>query len=246
MELLGDVWDFLGGEWGGRRGIGTRLWQHVFFSVVAMGIATAIALPLGLVLGHRRSGGVLAINVSNVGRALPTLAVIVLMFQVFGLGTTPVYVALVLLAIPPILTNVYAGIAGVDDDIRESARGMGLTGAQVLRGVELPLGLPLIMAGIRTAAVTVVATATLAALVGQGGLGRFIVDGRAIGARGDAQLFGGALLVALLSIVTELGLGAVQRAVVPKGLKADARLRGQRITTSIADAESTRSAVATT
>jgi osmoprotectant transport system permease protein len=221
VDLLGDVvsWFGDGANWRGRFGVPARLREHVWASVVSLVLACGVALPIGLLLGHVRRGGALAVNVSNVGRALPSLAVIVLAFQVWGRSWLPVYVALVVLAVPPILTNTYTGIAGVDEDVRESARGMGLTGGQVLRRVELPLGLPLIMAGIRTAAVTVVATATLAALIGLGGLGRVIVDGRAIGRRGDAELLAGALLVGGLSILTEVGLGAVQRALVPKGLR---------------------------
>jgi len=188
-------------------------------SLAALATAMLLALPVGLVLGHTGRGGPLAINVSNLGRAVPSFAIIVLMASVVGIGSRPAYIALVALAVPPMVTNTYTAIRGVDPEVRESAVGMGLTGGQVLRRVELPMGLPLIMAGIRTSGVQVVATATLAALVGWGGLGRYIIDGLAT--RNFVEVFVGALLVALLSLVTEVGLAAVQRAVVPAGLQQD-------------------------
>jgi osmoprotectant transport system permease protein len=181
-----------------------------------------IALPVGIWLGHRGRGGAVAINLANVGRAVPSLAILALTQQAIGLsgwpgfGARPAFVALVALAVPPLVTNAYVGMRGVDPDVVEAARGMGMTGAEVLRRVELPIALPLVMAGVRTAAVQVVATASLAAVTAWGGLGRFIVDG--FGQRDNAQIVAGALLVALMALATELGLGRVQRAVVSKGL----------------------------
>lgn len=220
MSFLGQVFDWFttAANWEGVNGVPHRLWQHVTMSVVATLVAAALALPLGLWLGHRGRGGFLAISLSNVGRAVPSFAILVLAVQLFGIGATPAFVALVALAIPPIVTNAYVGIREVDPDVRESARGMGLTGGQVLRRVELPLAAPLIMAGVRTAAVQVVATATLAAVVAWGGLGRYIVDGLA--QRDFVEVFAGAVLVAVLSIATELLLAGVQRLVVPGGLRA--------------------------
>jgi osmoprotectant transport system permease protein len=174
-----------------------------------------------LTLGHLRKGGVVVVNLANVGRALPSLALLILAQSVFGIGAKPAYVALVALALPPIVTNTFIGVRDVDADAREAAKGMGMRGTQVLLRVELPLAMPLVVAGVRTAAVNVVATATLAAVIAGGGLGRFIVDGLA--QRDTPQAFAGALLVAILAVITESGLGLVQRrlaapsATVPDG-----------------------------
>jgi osmoprotectant transport system permease protein len=196
--------------------------EHVVMSLAAVVTALAIALPIGLVLGHLRKGGVLAINLSNVGRAVPSFAILVLGVQLFGIGAKPAFIALVALAIPPVMTNTYVGMTEVDREIVEAARGMGMTGGQMLRRVELPMALPLIMAGIRTSAVNVVATASLAALVAWGGLGRYIVDGLA--QQNKPMLFVGAVLVALLSVLTELVLALVQRAVTSPGLRGESSL----------------------
>ena len=203
-------------HWEGTAGIPNRVAEHVELSVIATLVALLLALPLGVLLGHWGRGGAVAVNLSNVARAVPSFALLVIGLQIWGLGTTPTYVALVALAAPPILTNAYVAVRGVDDDLRDAARGMGMQGRTVLARVELPLAVPLIMAGIRTAAVTVVAPATLAAFLGEGGLGRYIVDGRA--ARDIPQLVAGAVLVALLSIATEVVLGLVQRLLTPRGL----------------------------
>lgn len=221
MQFLADVarWFTDAANWRGAGGIPARLAEHLLYSGVSVAIALLLALPLAVVLGHTGRGGTLAVNLSNIGRAVPSFALLVLALQVFGLGTTPAYVALVALAVPPIITNTYVGMREVDADVREAARGMGMTGRQLLRQVELPLAVPYILGGIRTAAVQVVATATLAAVIAAGGLGRFIVDGRA--QRDDVQLFAGALLVAGLALVTELGLGLVQRICTPAGLRGE-------------------------
>lgn len=194
-------------HWRGEDGIPVRVWEHVQLSGTALGIAAAVALPLGLSLGHTGRGGFVAINVANLGRALPSLALIALGLVVsialgLGLGFWPTLFALVPLAIPPILTNTFVAVRGVDRDTVEAARGMGLRESQILRRVELPLALPLILAGVRTAAVNVVATATLGALVAGGALGRYIVDGLAL--QEYERLFAGGLLVALLAITIEV------------------------------------------
>jgi osmoprotectant transport system permease protein len=229
MDFLGDVVDWFrdGSHWSGEDGVIHRLAEHVQISLVSLLIAAAIALPIGIVLGHLRRGGLVAINVSNVGRALPTLAVLILFVQIFGIdeppgvlaftASLPTLIALVALAIPPMLTNAYVGMTDVDADVRESATGMGMSGPQQLVHVELPIALPLIMAGVRTAAVAVVATATLAAYIGWGGLGRFIIDG--LSTQDNVQVFAGAVLVALLSVVVEFILAGVQRVVVSRGLR---------------------------
>ena len=220
MEFLGDALTFFttAEHWWGGDGILHRTREHVVMSGLALLTAMVMALPVGLVLGHTGRGGSLAINLSNLGRAVPSFAIIVLTASIVGIGAKPAYIALVALAIPPMVTNTYTAIRGVDDEVREAAVGMGLTGAQVLGRVEVPMGLPLIMAGIRTSGVQVVATATLAALVGWGGLGRYIIDGLAT--RDFVEVFVGAVLVAVLSLIVEIALGLVQRAVVPVGLSA--------------------------
>jgi osmoprotectant transport system permease protein len=218
MGFLGDVlaWFTEADHWRGDNGVTHRLYEHIVMSAACIGGAAAFSLPIGVLMGHLGRGGFVAINVSNVGRALPSFAILVLAFQLLGLGPEPAVVALVALAIPPMVTNSYVGVRGVDPEIREAARGMGMTGRQVLARVELPMALPLIFAGVRTAAVQVVATATLAAVIAWGGLGRYIVDG--LSQRDNVQVFAGAVLVAVLSIVTELSLALVQRRVVSKGL----------------------------
>jgi len=226
VTLPADVvhWFTTAAHWRGVGGVPHRLTEHVLMSSAAVVAAMAMALPTGIWLGHRGRGGALAINLANVGRAVPSLAILALAQQAFGLsgwpgfGARPAFVALVALAVPPLVTNAYVGMRGVDCDVVEAARGMGMTGWELLRQVEVPIALPLIMAGLRTAAVQVVATATLAAVTAWGGLGRYIVDG--FGQRDDAQIVAGALLVGVLALATELALGALQRALVSDGLRS--------------------------
>jgi osmoprotectant transport system permease protein len=197
--------------------------EHIQISAISLLLTLLVALPVALWLAHTGRGGFLAINASNIGRALPSLAIIAVVFSLpgFGLSQNTVIFALVLLGIPPVLTNAYVGVRGVDRDVVEAARGMGMRGMQILRGVELPLAAPVIMAGIRTASVQIVATATLGALVAAGGLGVFIIDGIAL--QDTARLVTGAVLVALLAIAIDLGFGALERAVTPAGLAAAER-----------------------
>jgi osmoprotectant transport system permease protein len=215
-------------QWSGPDGIPVRTLQHLWYSLLATAIAAAIALPIGVYIGHTGRGAVFAVNLTNLGRAIPSLGIIILMFTVFGFGVAPVLITLFALAIPPIVTNSYIGVRSVDPDVRQAAEGMGMRGRQVLWQVELPMAMPLVMAGIRTSAVQVVATATLAAFVGLGGLGRYLIDGLA--QRDLAEVVGGAILVAVLSLLTELVLGRVQTMVVSKGLAergADAAVRAK-------------------
>jgi osmoprotectant transport system permease protein len=210
-------------QWSGPDGIPVRTLQHLWYSLLATGIAAAIALPIGVFIGHTGRGAVFAVNLTNLGRAIPSLGIIILMFTLVGFGIVPVLVALVALAVPPVVTNSYVGVRSVDPEVREAAEGMGMRGRQVLWKVELPVAMPLIMAGIRTSTVQVVATATLAAFVGLGGLGRYLIDGL-------SQVVGGAILVAVLSLLTELALGRVQALVVSRGLAergADAAVRAK-------------------
>ena len=197
--------------------------QHLLYALLPTLIAMAVALPLGLWLGHTGRGGNIAINIANAGRSIPSLGIILLAVLVFTAGYGAVYLTLVLMAIPPILTNTYVGVRNVDPEVRDAAGGMGLSGGQVLRKVEIPMALPVIMAGVRTSAVQVVATATLAAFVGLGGLGRPIFTGLAIGVQFNPVareiVLVGVVAVALLAILTELALGRAERLVVPTGLQ---------------------------
>src|SRR5213080_2868913 len=204
-------------HWQGSDGIPTRLVEHIHLSVESVVIGALIALPVGVTLGHYGRFGALAINISNAGRAIPSFGILVIAFQVFGLGDLPIILALTALAIPPIVTNSYVALREVDADVKDAARGMGYRELPQLLRVELPLAVPLIMAGVRTSAVQVVATATLAALIAGGGFGRYIVDGFA--QRNNAMLIAGAILVALLALATELGLSGLERLLVPQGIR---------------------------
>jgi osmoprotectant transport system permease protein len=211
-----------------------RVLEHLELSVISLVIAIALALPLALWLAHTGRGSFLAINASNVGRALPSLALIALAFPWGGLHPQTVIFALVLLGIPPILTNAYVGVRQVDPDVIEAARGMGMRPLEVLRQVELPLAGPVIMAGIRTASVQIIATATLGALVASGGLGTFITDGLAVG--DTVSILTGALLVALLAVVADAGFGLLERATTPAGVRLE---RGRGALEDESAAEST-------
>ena len=219
MSLLQATWQWLTdpAHWQGIDGIPTRVEEQVHLSLESVAIGALIALPVGIVLGHYGRFGNLAINISNVGRAVPSFGILVIAFQVFGLGDVPIVIALTALAVPPMVTNSYVALREVDPDIKDAARGMGYRGLAQLVRVELPLAVPLIMAGVRTSAVQVVATATLAALIAGGGLGRYIVDGLA---RSDnPRTLAGALLVAALALATELLLAGLERALVPRGIR---------------------------
>ncbi|MGH2472926.1 MAG: ABC transporter permease [Candidatus Limnocylindria bacterium] len=225
MSLLVDLARWLAdpANWQGSHGIPVRILEHVELSGLSVLVAVAVAMPIALYLGHTGRAGFIAINVANLGRALPSLALLAFGLVIaislgLGLGFWPTVFALVPLAIPPILTNTYVAVREVDRDVVDAARGMGLSEGQILRSIEIPLGLPLMLAGMRTAAVNVVATATLGALVAGGALGRFIVDGLAL--QEYDQLMAGALLVALLAVVTEVSFGALERATVPPGMRA--------------------------
>ncbi len=234
MEFFGKVaaWFSDPANLFGPDGLQGRLGEHLILSVIPLLIAMAIAMPLGAWIGHSGRFANLVINIANVGRAIPSLAILALatmLLQAFivsiGLrqfaSEIATIIALTALAIPPILTNAYVGISEVDDDLVEAGRGMGMRESQILREVELPVALPVILVGVRTAAVQVVATATLGAVFATGGLGRFIIDG--IAQRRYDEVFAGALVVALLSIMTELAFEFVQRRVTSPGV------RGRRI-----------------
>ncbi|AWS46501.1 ABC transporter permease [Streptosporangium sp. 'caverna'] len=211
-------------NWSGPDGIPVRLLEHLEFSGLSLLLAMLIALPLGLWIGHTGKGALFAILSANAARALPTLGLLVLIVLLMGVGTiVPVLIPLVALAVPPILVNTYEGIRNVDPDLRDAAYGMGLRGGQVLGRVLVPTALPLIMLGLRVAAIQVVSTATVAAYVGLGGLGRFIVDGLAT--KDFPSTIGGAVLVALLALIVQLGFGLVQRFLVSPGVSQRLTIR---------------------
>jgi osmoprotectant transport system permease protein len=214
---------------GGVRIGGSEIWtlllKHMELSGAALGLACLIAIPIGLWLGHIGKGQFIAISVSNVGRAVPTLALIAFFIAYFGVGFTNVMLALMLLAIPPIMTNAYVGVTQVDADTVDAARGVGMTGAQIVRKVELPLALPIIFGGIRTSVVNVVATATIAPLAGVVTLGNPIINAQVYG---NAGRLGAAIVVAVVAIAADAGFGLLQRAVTPRAL----RLATRRIETA--------------
>lgn len=207
-------------NWTGPNGIPTRTAQHVVISVTAMVIALIVALPIGLILGHARKGTTVATNIGNIGRAVPTLGVLIILASIaaIGVGDLAAILALAIFAIPPLLTNTFTGIAGVDPEVRDAATGMGMSGPEVLWRVELPLAVPLVAAGVRTATVQVVATASLAAVVGSGGLGRYVVDGFAL--QDTTLIVAGAILTAAISLAAEGAMAGVQRAVTPRGIRS--------------------------
>jgi osmoprotectant transport system permease protein len=209
---VGSIFDVLG-----RPGFSQLLLTHVELSALALIIAILIAVPVALAVRNTSAGATVAINIGNIGRAVPSLALLALALPFFGFGFTSALLALAALAIPPILINASTALREVDPGVIDAARGMGLSGSQILAGIQLPIAAPIIFAGIRTSAVQVVASATLATFIGGGGLGDLIVEGFQ---RGDtARLLAGALSVAVLSIITELSFGGIERALTPKGLR---------------------------
>lgn len=225
MNVLTDAlgWLTTAENWEGNSGIPNRFVEHIQYSLAAVVVAVLVALPIALVLGHARRFGTAAINIGNLGRAVPSFAILLIAQTVWGLDELPVagpitvFVALVALGIPPILINAYTGMAEVPDSVREAAAAMGFTPSQQVLRAELPVALPLILAGIRTSTVQIIATATLGAVVGAGGLGRYIIDG--LSTRDFAEVMGGALLIAALAIVTELGFALLQRVSISPGLR---------------------------
>jgi osmoprotectant transport system permease protein len=205
-------------EWGGPRGLLERTLAHLELALLALVVAVVVAVPLGLWIGHRRRGGGVVTALVTAGRAVPTYAVIALLFPVaimwgLGLGFWPAVVALVLLAIPPLYTNTVTGVREVDPALVEAARGMGMTDWEVLRSVELPVALPLVLAGVRTAVVQVMATATLASLFGYQALGSYLTEG--LSQRDDAKLLTGTIAVGALWLLAEAALGLLQWRLTP-------------------------------
>jgi osmoprotectant transport system permease protein len=215
-------------NWTNPGGLLDRLAEHLLISLWAVLLGCAIGWPLGIWLGHRGRGGGAVLTFANLTLAIPTLALLtILPLTPLGFGQPPVVVALAVFAVPPLLANAYTGIRQIDPETRDAARGMGLSGGQLLRQVELPLSVPYLAAGLRTAAVQVVATAALAAFVNGGGLGEIISAGFGIGMSngGGGQIVAGGIVVALLALLVEAVLAGVQRLVTPAALRADRRRR---------------------
>ncbi len=220
MTSLHDFWVFLttAANWGGRNGIAIRSFNHLLISVVAVVVAGLLTIPAAVWLGHRRRGGVFAIAAVNLGRAIPSLAILALALPLsirfgFGLGAFPTLVALTVLAMPPLFANTYTGLVGIDESLVDAARGQGYTEFEVIRSVELPLASPLIITGVRVAFVQVLATAALGALVAFSGLGSFIVEGFA--QFDDGKTLTGAVLTSLFAIGAEALLLRLQRSLTP-------------------------------
>jgi osmoprotectant transport system permease protein len=239
MDFLGQVlaWYTDPANWTGNNAIQLRLWQHLSLSAASLAAGIAIALPIGLYIGHTGRFTRVTIALANIGRAVPSLGWLGIAFPIgtalfhrAGIGFLPAFIGLVALAIPPIVTNTYAGLRTVDPELREAARGMGMRELQLLFRVEVPVSLTIILAGIRSSAVAVVATAPLAALVGGGTLGSYIIEGLALS--DEVRVFSAAVLVALLAILTELGFGWLQRRAISPGLagpERDARAESSQL-----------------
>jgi len=219
------MWEWLtdGSHWVGPDGVPQRIVEHLQYSAIAIAIAVLIAVPLGLFVGHTGHGRFLAVNATGALRAIPSLGLLYIAYMWLGDNLSgdkaflyPTELVLVALAVPPILAGTYAGVEQVDPAARDAARGMGMTGRELLTNVEIPCALPLMLSGLRSSVLQVIATATLAATVGLGGLGRFLIDGLAI--RDYGQMAGGALIIAVLALLIDLLLAIAQRVLVSPGL----------------------------
>ena len=217
--MIGDLFTWFGdpAHWSGPDGIPQRLLEHLGYVALSLVIALVIAVPLGLFVGHTGRGGVALVSVGNAIRALPTLGLVTFLFLLFTESVTSTIIGLVVLAVPPILAGTYAGLQATDHGVVDAAAGIGMTGWQRLWQVEVPISLPLVLGGIRNAVLQLVATAAVAAYVGLGGLGRFLLDGLAI--LDYSEVIAGALLTTALAIVLDLLFVALNRALVPKGLR---------------------------
>ncbi|GAB3684739.1 ABC transporter permease subunit [Saccharopolyspora tripterygii] len=211
-------------HWSGPEGIPAQTLLHLYYCVLSVLVAALVAIPLGVYIGHTGRGSVLVVGFSNAMRALPTLGVVTLLVLGFGLGVAPALAGLVILAIPAILSGAYAGVRNAPADAVDAARGMGMRPIQVLWQVELPTALPLVLGGIRSAMLQVVATAAVAAYVGLGGLGRILLDGLKVS--DYAQMASAAVIIAVLAVVLDLALAGLTRLVVPRGLVMAARRGG--------------------
>jgi osmoprotectant transport system permease protein len=219
MNLIGQIAAWLGdgAHWHGTAGVPARLTEHLSYSLLSVVVAVVVAVPVGALVGHTGRGGFLVVGLGNALRALPTLGLLTIVVLLTSIGLLPPVVVLVVLAVPPIMLGTYSGVRAVDPAVVDAARGVGMRGGQVLVRVELPNALPLVLGGIRSATLQVIATATIAAYVGLGGLGRFVIDGLAL--RQYDQVVSGAVLVALLAVLVDLVLAVAQRYLVSPGLR---------------------------
>ena len=224
MSFLRFAWEWLtrAQQWHGASGIPARVLEHLEYTGLALLIAALIALPLGVLIGHTGRASFTVISVANFARALPTLGLLILAYVLTAGSSAAWLIPLAALAIPPILVNAYEGVLAVPAEVRDAARGMGMTESRILRQVEIPIALPLILLGLRTAAIQVVATATLAAYIGLGGLGRYIIDGLA--SHDYAQVAGGAALVILLALAVQAAFVVLRRFSLPRGLRRPQRV----------------------
>ncbi|WP_306769959.1 ABC transporter permease [Microbacterium karelineae] len=229
LAWLGDA-----ANWGGPAGIAARATEHLAYSGLTLAIAVAIAVPIGVWVGHTGRGRDVVVPLTGALRALPTLGLVTLLALLMGSGLLPPLLALVILAIPPILAGTYSGIEAIAPETRGAARAVGFTTAQTVWQVELPLALPLIAGGVRSAALQVIATWTVAAFLPLGGLGRFLIDGLAV--RDYAQMLGGSLIVIALALVADLAFAAVERALTPRGVRGS-HYRGSRRRARTSDTE---------
>ncbi|HEX4247284.1 MAG TPA: ABC transporter permease [Pseudonocardia sp.] len=226
MNIVAQVaaWFANPANWTGSTGVPTRILEHLGYSALALLVAVVIALPIGTLVGHTGRGGFLIVGFANGLRSMPDLGLLTLLVLLVGLGLFPVIVALCVLAIPPLLAGTYAGVSNVDRSVVDAARGVGMREREVLLDVELPNALPLVLSGLRAATLQVVATTAIAAYVGKGGLGRYLIDGQS--QHDYAQMAAGAVLIAILALIVEGVLAVVQRLVVSPGLQAaDTRVR---------------------
>ena len=230
MDLIAGIarWFADPGHWQGPAGVPARVGEHLLLSGASLLIAAFIALPIGIAVGHSGRGTTLAVNLANFGRALPSLAVMGIVIPVtvavdkdLGFKVYPALIALVVLAIPPVLVNAFAGVSGVDREVVEAGRGMGMRATQVLWRIEMPVALPVILGGIRSGAAQIIATATLAAIFGGPGLGRYLVEGYA--QLNYPMMFAGVILVAGLFVLTELAFAFVQRTLASPELRPPTR-----------------------
>ena len=223
MNFFSWAWGWVteSANWHGSGSIPQQFVAHLGYSGLPLLIATVIAVPLGVAIGHTGRGAVVVVNVANAWRAIPTLGLLVLLVVLLGFSPLTWLLPLVVLAIPPILVNAYEGVAGVDRDVKDAAKGAGMTTWQQVMKVEVPIALPLILVGLRTAAIFVVATATIAAYIGLGGLGRFIIDGLANSQYGPVA--GGALLVVILAVLVLALFAGLSWLLVPAGLRRQGR-----------------------
>jgi osmoprotectant transport system permease protein len=213
-------------HWSGTDGVPARLGEHVYYSALTLAIAAAVAVPLGMYVGHTGRGRIAVVSTTSALRALPTLGLLTLFVLLLGIGLMPPIYALVILTIPPLLAGTYAGIAAVDRQLVDAARGLGMTEWQILAKVELPNALPVLLGGVRAAVLQVIATVAVVAYINLGGLGRFLIDGLAV--RDPVRMFAGAILIAVLALAVDGLLALLQRFAVSPGLKTSrsAQARG--------------------